>query len=126
MLTEKQITAFNHAIRSCADDLRAKGLTVAVHNDYRQDGESYTFWLMAFPDPKDAATHRYRQRVLSLKGEGKNDAEALDLIHARHAEIIDDLHHAPLCPANHYHGSRAPTGPCSCGAKDMTGKESQS
>jgi hypothetical protein len=30
--------------------------------------------------------------------------------------FFDDLHHAPMCPANHYHKQRMPTGPCNCGA----------
>lgn len=47
------------------DALRALGLTVAVHNDYRLKGESHTFWLMT-----DASG-------MSYKGEGRTDAEAL-------------------------------------------------
>jgi hypothetical protein len=30
---------------------------------------------------------------------------------------LDNLHHAPRCPANHFHEVRMPTGPCSCGAR---------
>lgn len=30
---------------------------------------------------------------------------------------FDDLHHAPFCPANHWHKTRMPTRPCTCGAK---------
>lgn len=115
MLTKEQIQRFNYAIRSCADDLRAKGLTVAVHNDYRQDGESRTFWLMTYEDDTDGRDKHRR----AFKGEGKDDAEALDQIRGRFAEYTDKLHHAPMCPANHYHGTRAPTGPCSCGAVQM-------
>lgn len=29
---------------------------------------------------------------------------------------FDDLHHAPCCPANHFHQRRMPTGRCTCGA----------
>lgn len=29
---------------------------------------------------------------------------------------VDDLHHAPACPANHYHKQRLVFFPCSCGA----------
>lgn len=29
---------------------------------------------------------------------------------------FDALHHAPLCPANHFHQRRLPTGPCTCEA----------
>lgn len=35
---------------------------------------------------------------------------------------FDDLHHAPMCPANHYHYQRLPNGPCSCGAARLAGK----
>jgi hypothetical protein len=47
-----------------ADDLRAAGWAVAVHNDYRLNGEAHTFWLFT----KDGR---------AVKGEGKTDAEAL-------------------------------------------------
>ncbi len=52
------------------DDLRAMGLTVAVHNDYRLNGKPHTFWL--FTDG----------RGMSYKGEGKTDAEALAQVRA--------------------------------------------
>jgi len=29
---------------------------------------------------------------------------------------LDGLHHAPACPANHFHQMRLPTGRCTCGA----------
>lgn len=45
---------------------------VAIHNDYRLDGENFTFWLMtkSFPDGSTRA----------VRGEGRSDVEALDLI----------------------------------------------
>jgi predicted nucleic acid-binding Zn-ribbon protein len=46
------------------DDLRALGWAVAVHNDYRLNGEPHTFWLMT----RDGR---------AVKGEGRTDAEAL-------------------------------------------------
>lgn len=46
--------------------MRADGWTVAVHNDYRLNGEFHTFWLWTH-----AASGRF------VKGEGKSDAEAL-------------------------------------------------
>ena len=59
------------------DDIRAQGWMVAVHNDYRQDGKLYTFWLFTKGDQ-------------AVKGEGISDKEALNQI--RHklgmAEII--------------------------------------
>lgn len=61
---------------SSADDLRERGLTVAVHNDYRLHGEAYTFWLFI-----DESTG------LSYKGEGKTDTEALNKVRAQ----IDEL-----------------------------------
>lgn len=45
--------------------LRLQGLTVAVHNDYRLDGEAHTFWLMV--DTNE----------MSYKGEGRTDLQAL-------------------------------------------------
>lgn len=50
------------------DDLRALGLVVAVHNDYRLAGDRHTFWLFTHPDG------------WWVKGEGRTDAEALDQI----------------------------------------------
>ena len=57
VLTEKRI-----------DYLRSLGWMVAVHNDYKQNGEFHTFWLLTYPDGK------------YLKGEGKTDEEALKQI----------------------------------------------
>jgi len=51
--------------------LRSLGWMVAVHNDYKQNGEFHTFWLLTCPDG------RY------LKGEGKTDDEALEQIVAQ-------------------------------------------
>lgn len=56
-----------------ADDLRTLGLTVAVHNDYRLNGEHHTFWLFI-----DEATG------MSYKGEGKTDAEALAQVYKKY------------------------------------------
>jgi hypothetical protein len=55
-----------------ADDLREACLTVAVHNDYRLDGLSMTFWLMTW-QPRQGPG-------VAFKGEGRTDAEALDQI----------------------------------------------
>ena len=57
-------------LASCPDDIRAAGYTVAVHNDYRQDGRPHTFWLF---------TDDYR----AVKGEGPTDAEALNIVRAK-------------------------------------------
>lgn len=34
----------------------------------------------------------------------------------RKKQVVDDLHHAPACPANHYHKQRLVFQPCTCGA----------
>ena len=52
------------------DDIRARGWMVAVHNDYRLNGELYTFWLFTKGDR-------------AVKGEGKCDAEALNEVRRR-------------------------------------------
>jgi len=31
-------------------------------------------------------------------------------------QVVDDFHHAPCCPANHYHRTRLVFKSCSCGA----------
>jgi len=51
------------------DDIRAAGWSVAIHNDYRIDGVPHTFWLFTQP-----ILGRY------VKGEGRTDAEALNMI----------------------------------------------
>ena len=51
------------------DDLRDSGWSVAVHNDYSQDGWDYTFWLLT-------------KEGRCLKGEGITDAIALNQIRA--------------------------------------------
>jgi len=53
--------------RSLPDDLRADGWSVAVHNDYRQDGVLHTFWL-------------FTKGNRAVKGEGFTDEEALDQV----------------------------------------------
>lgn len=110
------------AVRSSANDLRALGLTVAVHNDYMLDGVAKTFWLMTYKLKPDEQQFREGCSILAFKGEGNNDQEALDQIRAKWAEYSDKLHHAPMCPANHYHGTRAPTYKCTCGATESEDK----
>lgn len=71
------------------DDLRKQGWTVAVHNDYRQDGISHTFWLFTNGDR-------------AIRGEGKSDAEALNNIRDALAETGWDrkpIARAALAPA---------------------------
>lgn len=51
------------------DDIRAKGWSVAVHNDYRQNGERFTFWL-------------FTKNGCAVKGEGRTDAEAFEKVQA--------------------------------------------
>jgi hypothetical protein len=38
---------------------------------------------------------------------------------------FDALHHAPKCPANHFHKTRMPTGHCRCGAQRDADKAKQ-
>jgi hypothetical protein len=45
--------------------LRSDGWIVAVHNDYRLNGEAHTFWLFTHPSGR------------WLKGEGRTDGIAL-------------------------------------------------
>ena len=52
--------------KAIANDIRAQGWSVAVHNDYRLNGVVHTFWLFTHPDG------------YWVKGEGSSDTEALD------------------------------------------------
>lgn len=40
----------------------------------------------------------------------------------RRLQVLDDLHHAPACPANHWRRRRLVLKPCTCGAREVTGK----
>jgi hypothetical protein len=51
------------------ETLRERGWSVAVHNDYRLNGERFTFWLLTRGDR-------------CVKGEGRTDAEAFEQIAA--------------------------------------------
>ncbi len=70
-----KLKAENATLRAAADlvergspnDIRAKGWTVAVHNDYRVARGAHTFWLFT----KDGR---------ALKGEGPTDIDALDRV----------------------------------------------
>ena len=63
-------------------ELREDGWAVAVHNDYRQDGGMFTFWLLTRQDltPQSRLEHWRAGRY--VKGEGRTDAEAFDAIDA--------------------------------------------
>lgn len=67
-----------------ADDLRAKGGMVAVHNDYRLNGRSYTFWQMTFPIGPEL---NGKKTLIALIGEGTTDTEALNAIRAQYAAL---------------------------------------
>ena len=58
--------ATDHWWGAMPDDLRERGWSVAVHNDYRQHGECCTFWLLTHPNGR------------WVKGEGRTDAAALN------------------------------------------------
>lgn len=63
LYTEQDPTIYRHT----PFDLRCRGWMVAVHNDYRLDGERFTFWLLTKGDR-------------CVRGEGKTDLVALDRI----------------------------------------------
>ena len=56
--------------QSTPDDIRAKGWSVAVHNDYKQFGLDHTFWL-------------FTKEGHCVKGEGLTDTEAPNIIRAQ-------------------------------------------
>lgn len=64
---DEAIARAERAEASLPEDIREKGWAVAVHNDYRLNGEKHTFWLFTKGD-------------FAIKGEGLTDVEALDAI----------------------------------------------
>ena len=63
MLDLAQVLAASPAERTLAS-LRADGWAVAIHNDYNQNGKSFTFWLLT-------------KGNRCVRGEALTDAEAL-------------------------------------------------
>jgi len=64
------------SLESLLGEMRAHGWMVAVHNDYRLNGQSMTFWLFTHPG-----------RGIYLKGEGNSDLKVLyDIVSARRAQ----------------------------------------
>lgn len=57
-------------------NFRSFGWVVAIHNDYRQNGEAHTFWLFTHPNG------RY------IKGEGKTDLDALKICQREREKIL--------------------------------------
>jgi hypothetical protein len=64
--------------RESANDIRVGGWSVAVHNDYRLNGKSYTFWL-------------FTKGQFAVKGEGRTDGEALDMVRIKIARLDKGL-----------------------------------
>jgi hypothetical protein len=69
LITERDDAAAERErlVAASPDDLREQGWAVAVHNDYRLNGERFTFWLLTRGDR-------------CVKGEGRTDADALNEI----------------------------------------------
>ena len=76
-----------------ADDLRDRGWSVAVHNDYQQNGERFTFWLMT-------------KNNHAVKGEGRTDVEALNQIR----QSLNPKEPKPQLPSDVIEGGEKP--PC--------------
>lgn len=60
------------------DKMRAKGWTVAVHNDYRLNGRHHTFWLFTNGD-------------YAAKGEGSTDDEAIQRASTEADRIVAEM-----------------------------------
>lgn len=55
------------SVKELLDEIRGMGWAVAVHNDYRLNGEDHTFWLFTKDDR-------------AAKGEGRTDEDALQIV----------------------------------------------
>lgn len=64
-MTDTQVMAALSVTQADREALHKAGWRVAVHNDYRLNGQDHTFWLFTHPNGR------------WIKGEGRNDAEAL-------------------------------------------------
>jgi hypothetical protein len=71
------LAGWNDALGSQCNDLRAEGWAVAVHNDYHQNGELYTFWL-------------FTKGHLAVKGEGRTDTDALNQVRREIVSLMMD------------------------------------
>ena len=77
-------------MRNYLTRLRSDGWSVAVHNDYRQDGEPHTFWLLT----RDGR---------AVKGEGRTDEEALgECCRVAALEVPDDPERCSVCTSGHH------------------------
>lgn len=65
-------------VERLVDVIRSRGWMVAVHNDYRLNGEPHTFWLFT----KDGR---------AVKGEGRTDSEAI-------AHVVSAIHSVEFPP----------------------------
>lgn len=59
--------------------LRSNGWMVAVHNDYRLNGQLMTFWLFTHPNGR------------WIKGEGVSDADALTICWKNHWSMVHNV-----------------------------------
>lgn len=65
------------------DMLRAYGWMVAVHNDYKLNGQPMTFWLFTHSNGK------------WIKGEAATDTEALGICWTQHCRLIFEIATTP-------------------------------
>lgn len=61
----KEILGDETELTKLLKEIRGAGWAVGVHNDYRQGGKSYTFWLFTHPSGR------------WVRGEGETDVEAI-------------------------------------------------
>ena len=73
-------------------------------------------------DDVDWLTGLYTELTEAISGldfKAARDCGLYDVLARQGLAIpFDKLHHAPMCPANHYHRQRQPSGWCSCGAAE--------
>lgn len=87
---QKNVSMEEYLRAAVPDDIRAAGWVVAVHNDYRQEGRSYTFWLFTRPlrgtihfvDGNGCGAIRscFEGLMEAVKGEGRSDSVALNAV----------------------------------------------
>ena len=66
-------------------ELRSHGWTVAVHNDYRLNGEAFTFWLFT-----------NEQLGVFFKGEGRTDDDAVENVRVQVSKLGKSCTHEKI------------------------------
>lgn len=92
----------------------SKSLRKVVPGDLDQEGWSEQRYLLA---QKLLALALNNNSGTLMEVDNYTREELIECAVENGIIVFDDLHHAPMCPANHWHKMRMPTRLCTCGAR---------